>query len=186
MHRILLCLALAAATPFARAQQSLPEMREELKQLQQRVEDLEGRVKDAESATSQAAAQASNRPQGENALNPGVSVILNGVYANLSRDPATYRINGFVPTMGDVAPPTRGFSLGESELAFMANIDHMFRGTLIASISPDNDSIGVEEGYIQTLALPRGFTVKAGRFFSAIGYQNKIHAHAWDFPDSPL
>jgi hypothetical protein len=187
MHRILLCLAaFAAATPFARAQQSLPEMREELKKLQQRIDELEGRVKDAESTASQAAAQASNRPQGENALNPGVSVILNGVYANLSRDPTTYRINGFVPTMGDVAPPTRGFSLGESELALAANIDPMFRGTLVAAISPDNDTIGVEEGYIQTLALPRGFTLKAGRFFSAVGYQNQIHAHAWDFADAPL
>jgi len=143
-------------------------------------------VKDAESTATQAAAQASSRPQAESALNPGVSVILNGVYANLSRDPKTYRLNGFVPTMQDVAPPTRGFSLGESEVAFMANIDHMFRGTLIGSISPDNDTIGVEEGYIQTIGLSHGFTIKAGRFFSAIGYQNQIHAHAWDFTDAPL
>ena len=187
MHRVLFCaVALAMAMPAAQAQQSLPEMREELKKLQQRIDELEGRVKDAESTATQAAQQASSRPQSESALNPAVSVILNGMYTNLSQDPATYRINGFVPTMGDVAPPTRGFSLGESEIAFMANIDHMFRGTLIASMSPDNDSIGVEEGYIQTLALPRGFTVKAGRFFSAIGYQNQIHAHAWDFTDAPL
>jgi hypothetical protein len=88
--------------------------------------------------------------------------------------------------MGDVAPPTRGFSLGESELALASNIDHMFRGTLIASISPDNDSIGVEEGFIQTIGLSNGFTIKAGRFFSAIGYQNQVHAHAWDFTDAPL
>ncbi|TMH44216.1 MAG: hypothetical protein E6H54_09510 [Betaproteobacteria bacterium] len=187
MHRILLCaVALAMAMPAAQAQESLPQMRDELKKLQQRIDELEGRVKDAESTATQAATQASSRPQAESALNPGVSVILNGVYANLSRDPATYRINGFVPTMGDVAPPTRGFSLGESELAFMANIDHMFRGTLIGSISPDNDSIGVEEGYIQTIGLSHGFTIKAGRFFSAIGYQNQIHAHAWDFTDAPL
>src|SRR2546421_10831483 len=187
MHRIVLsAVALAMSMPFAQAQESLPQMREELKKLQQRIDELEGRVKDAENTASQAAPQASNRPQAENALNPGVSVILNGIYANLSRDPATYRINGFVPTMGDVAPPTRGFSLGESELAFAANIDPMFRGTLIAALSPDNDTIGVEEGYIQTLALPRGFTIKAGRFFSAIGYQNQIHAHAWDVADAPL
>src|SRR6267378_2963428 len=187
MHRILLCaMALAMAMPAAQAQESLPQMRQELKQLQQRIEELEGRVKDAESTATQAAAQASSRPQSENALNPGVSVILNGVYANLSRDPKTYRLNGFVPTMQDVAPPTRGFSLGESEVAFMANIDHMFRGTLIGSISPDNDTIGVEEGYIQTIGLSHGFTLKAGRFFSAIGYQNQIHAHAWDFTDAPL
>src|SRR5438105_12154965 len=187
MHRIVLsAVALAMSMPFAQAQESLPQMREELKKLQQRIDELEGGVKDAESTATQAATQASSRPQAESALNPGVSVILNGVYANLSRDPATYRINGFVPTMGDVAPPTRGFSLGESELAFMANIDHMFRGTLIGSISPDNDSIGVEEGYIQTIGLSHGFTIKAGRFFSAIGYQNQIHAHAWDFTDAPL
>ena len=187
MHRIWLCaVALAMAMPAAQAQQSLPEMREELKQLQKRIDELEGRVKDAESAATQATQQAASRPQAENALNPAVSVILNGVYANLSRDPASYRINGFVPTMGDVAPPTRGLSLGESEIAFMANVDHMFRGTLIGSIAPDNDSIGVEEGYIQTLALPRGFTIKAGRFFSAVGYQNQIHAHTWDFTDAPL
>jgi hypothetical protein len=187
MHRLLFfAVALAAAAPDARAQESVPQMREELKKLQEQVKELEGRVQDAESTAAQAAQQASSRPQSENALNPGISAILNGVYANLSRDPATYRINGFVPAMGDVAPPTRGFSLGESELGFAANIDPMFRGTLIASISPDNDSIGVEEGYIQTLALPRGFTVKAGRFFSAIGYQNQIHAHAWDFTDAPL
>src|SRR5438132_5147200 len=187
MHRILLCaVALARAMPAAQAQESLPQMRDELKKLQQRIDELEGRVKDAESTATEGATQAPSRPQAESALNPGVSVILNGVYANLSRDPATYRINGFVPTMGDDAPPTRGFSLGASELAFMANIDHMFRGTLIVSISPDNDSIGVEEGYIQTIGLSHGFNIKAGRFFSAIGYQNQIHAHAWDFTDAPL
>src|SRR5260221_14426096 len=88
--------------------------------------------------------------------------------------------------MTDGAPPTRGFSLGESELAFAANIDHNFRGTLIGSISPDNDSIGVEEGTIQTIGLSNGFTIKAGRFFSAVGYQNQIYAHAWDFTHQPL
>src|SRR5689334_18167591 len=124
--------------------------------------------------------------QSQNAFNPAVSVILNGVYANLSQDPATYRINGFIPTMGEVAPPPRGLSLGESELALSANVDPTFRGSLIAAISPDNESIGVEEAYLETLALPRGFTVKAGRFFSAVGYQNQVHAHAWDFTDAPL
>src|SRR5260370_40136700 len=59
------------------------------------------------------------------------------------------------------------------------------RGTLIVSIASE-DSIGVEEGYIQTLSLSYGFTVKAGRFFSGVGYHNQIHAHAWDFTDAPL
>ena len=186
MHRNLLCaMGMTLATGIAQAQ-DLPQMRDELKKLQQRIEELERQMRDTEATATQAAAQASARPQSESALNPGVSVILNGVYGNLSKDPNTYRLNGFAPTMGDVGPPRRGLSLGESELAFMSNIDHMFRGTLIASISPDNDSIGVEEGYIQTIGLSHGFTIKAGRFFSAVGYQNQIHAHAWDFTDTPL
>jgi hypothetical protein len=185
MYRNMWCAAaLAAAMLPAQAQDA--GTRDELRKLQQRVEELDKRVQDAENAAVQAAAQASNRPQSESAMNPAVSVILNGVYSNLSKDPNTYRLNGFVPTMGDVAPPVRGLSLGESELAFMANIDHMFRGTLIASMSPDNETIGVEEGYIQTIGLSNGFTIKAGRFFSGVGYQNQIHAHAWDFTDAPL
>src|SRR3989475_229260 len=184
MFRSMWCaMALAVAAFPAQAQDSL---REEIRQLQQRLQQLEKRLEQTESTATQAAAQASSRPQTESALNPGVSVILNGVYGNFSRDPNTYRLNGFVPTMGEVAAGRRGLSLGESELALMSNIDHMFRGTLIASISPDNSSIDVEEGYIQTIGLSHGFTIKAGRFFSAVGYQNQIHAHAWDFADTPL
>jgi len=184
MHRNMLCaVALAMATTSAQAQDSV---REEIKELQQRLQELEKRLEQTESTATQAAVQAWSRPQTESALNPGVSVILNGVYGNFSRDPSTYRLNGFVPTMGDVAAGRRGLSLGESELAFMSNIDPMFRGTLVASISPDNSSIDVEEGYIQTIGLSNGFTIKAGRFFSAVGYQNQVHAHAWDFADTPL
>jgi hypothetical protein len=150
-----------------------------VKQLEERVQQLEQRVQESQ-------AQAPVRQQSESAMNPAISAILNGVYSNLKLNPDTYRINGFVPTMGEVAPPPRGFSLGESELGISANVDHLFRGVLIAAISPDSDSIGVEEGYIQTLGLSHGFSIKAGRFFSGVGYQNQIHAHAWDFTDAPL
>jgi hypothetical protein len=186
-----MALAIAAMVGLARAaaaqtQDDLNGLREQIKQLEKRVDEAERSAGNADAAASRAAEQASSRPAGENALNPAVSVILNGVYSNLSQDPAQYRIDGFIPTLGEVGPPVRGLSLGESEIAFAANVDQDFRGTLIASISPDNSSIDVEEGYIQTLALSNGFTIKAGRFFSAVGYLNDIHAHAWDFTDAPL
>jgi hypothetical protein len=201
-----MALAMAWGAPFAaRAQDSeLSKIRDEIRQMKEayekRIEALEKRLQDtearagkaettaskAEDTANQAAVQASNRPQAESALNPGISAILNGVYANLKQDPNAFRINGFVPTMGEVGPGKRGLSLGESELGFTANIDHQFRGTLIASISPDNNSISVEEGYIQTIGLSNGLGIKAGRFFSGVGYQNQIHAHAWDFSDAPL
>src|SRR5438094_7341833 len=174
-------IALAVAAALGLPHAATAQTQDELRTLREQVRQLDRRVTDAE----QAAIQASSRPTGENAMNPAVSVILNGIYSNLSQDPNAFRINGFVPTLGEVGPGVRGLSLGESELALAANIDHNFRGTLIASISPE-DSIGVEEGYIQTLSLSYGFTIKAGRFFSAVGYQNQIHAHAWDFTDTPL
>ena len=124
-------------------------------------------------------------PTGENAFNPGISLILNGIYANLSQDPARFKINGFVPTLGEVGPPNRGLSLGESELAISANIDHYFRGTVIVALTPENTA-EIEEAYVQTLALSYGLTAKGGRFFSGVGYLNEIHAHAWDFTDTPL
>jgi hypothetical protein len=124
-------------------------------------------------------------PRGENAFNPGISLILNGIYANLSQDPAGFKINGFVPTLGEVGPPNRGLSLGESELTFSGNIDPHFRGTAIVALTPENTA-EIEEAYVQTLGLSYGLIAKAGRFFSGVGYLNEIHAHAWDFTDAPL
>ena len=182
------------------------ELREQVQQMkreyERRIEALEKRLQQAEGAPRKAdnaaadaespavraeaaALQANTGPASEAAFNPAVSVILNGVYSNLSQDPARFRITGFAPTGGEVAPGSRGFSLGESELALAANVDHYFRGTLIATLQPD-DRIGVEEGYIQSLGLSNGLTLKAGRFYSSVGYQNEIHAHAWDFTDAPL
>jgi hypothetical protein len=171
------------------------EYEQRIKALEQRLQQAEGVAATAADAATKAEAQAVKaesaaiqanvRPTSEAAFNPAVSVILNGAYANLSRDPGRFRITGFVPTLGDVSPGNRGLSLGESELALAANVDHYFRGTLIATLQPD-DRIGVEEANIQSLGLSNGFTLKAGRFFSSIGYQNEIHAHAWDFTDAPL
>jgi len=202
-------LAVAAAlgcspAALAATDDDLRDLREQVRQLkalyETRIQALEKRLQEAEqsarkaeavagkaeTAASQAAVQASSRPTGENAMNPGVSLMLNGVYGNLSQNRDGFKINGFIPTLGDVGPPKRGLSLGESELAFAANADHHFRGTLIAAISPDNNGAEIEEAHIQTLSLSNGFTIKAGRFFSGVGYHNQIHAHAWDFVDAPL
>jgi hypothetical protein len=114
-----------------------------------------------------------------------MSLILQGSYARTSRDPNQFRITGFVPSGGEVGPPKRSFGLNETELNVSANIDPYFRGVAIAAIAPEG-GIEVEEAYVQTLALSDGFTLKGGRFFSGLGYQNEQHQHAWDFRDAPL
>src|SRR6185503_2640190 len=83
---------------------------------------------------------------------------------------------------------TEGLSLDETELAISANVDDKYYGFVSLAIEQtDNETaVELEEGYVETLALPNGLKVKAGRFLSDIGYLNPIHSHAWDFDDAPL
>ena len=134
---------------------------------------------------AQAAASAARQPQRSNTFNPDTSLIMQGRYANLSQNPNTYRIGGFIPSGGEVDPGKRGLSLSESELVFSANADPYFSGMLVASLAPDG-GINAENAYLQTLGLGNGVVLKAGRFFSRVGYQNEQHQHAWDFVDAPL
>lgn len=200
-------LAFAAAPLPGLAQDAeLAKIREEIKQMkdahEKRIQTLEKRLSEAEARAGKAEATAGKAEQsaakaetaassataarsGENAFNPAISLILQGTYAHTSQDPNRFQITGFAPTGGEVGPPRRSFGLGETELNFSANIDPYFRGVAIASLAPEG-GIGVEEAYFQTLALPQGLGLKGGRFFSAIGYMNEQHQHAWDFQDAPL
>ena len=108
---------------------------------------------------------------GGNAFNPAISIILNGSASHHSLD-----------------SDAKGFSLGESEIAFAANIDDKFFGQLTLAVESEDgeDHLGVEEAFVDTTALPGGFAVRAGRFFSNIGYLNSHHAHTDSFFDRPL
>ena len=130
-------------------------------------------------------AAVASAPAASNAFNPNISLVLGGTYANLSQDPSTYRLQGFLPPAGDTGPGRRGFNLSESELTMAANIDPMFSGQLTFSLTGE-DTVSVEEAFVQTRALASGLNIKAGRFLSSIGYLNNQHAHTWDFVDAPL
>jgi hypothetical protein len=120
-----------------------------------------------------------------NAFNPAIAVILNGDYAHHSINPDHYVRAGF-PVVEGAAP--QGLSLGESEVSFAANVDDKFYGQFTISYDDDNGKVNtnIEEAYIDTLALPAGFSARAGRFFSNIGYLNSHHAHTDNFVDRPL
>jgi hypothetical protein len=177
----------------------LAEIREQIRQLKEsyeaRIQALEqklkeaGTVKPAEAAAAPAPAvaatpQATSAASGIAAFNPAISAVLQGSDANLSRDPSKFAISGFAPG-GDIGPGRRGLSLGESELAISANVDHLFAGNLIVSLTPEN-TVSVEEAYGIYTAAPYGLVPKFGRFFSGLGYMNEQHQHAWDFIDAPL
>lgn len=200
-------IALALVAPLsaqAADNAELAQIREQIRQMKEsyeaRIQSLEKRLQQAEStagnaldkagkaeekAVQAAAAPAALPSASAGAFNPEVSLILSGTYANLSQDPANYRIGGFLPNGGEIGPGARGFNLGESELAIAANIDPYLRGQFTLAVTPEN-TVAVEEAFVQSLGLGNGLTVKGGRFLSGVGYLNEQHAHTWDFADAPL
>lgn len=208
MHRaslsVLAACGVLASLPAQAADNDLKALREEIAQMrqayEQRINALEARLIKAESKAdnAQAVAQAVEQntvqqntvqqaaaPTQSNSFNPEMSMILQGSYNNLKQDPNAYQITGFVPTLGEVSPGARGFSLGESELVLSANIDPNWRGTAILALAPEG-GVEMENAYFESLGLGNGFSLKGGRFFSGIGYMNEQHSHAWDFADAPL
>ncbi len=207
------CAAIGAlscpGTGFAASDQELKEIQQQIQALkseyEEKIKSLEARLEAAEQAARAAEAKAAAAqtgvaaatpppappppaqpvaPAAAGAFNPAISAVLLGTFGQFSRNPDKARIPGF--ELGpDAGAGERGFSLNESEVDLAANIDQALYGSLVIALQPDN-TVNVEEGYLQTTSLPWGFTVKAGRFFSGIGYLNEQHIHAWDFVDAPL
>lgn len=181
-------IAMMLAAP-AHAATDLAGIRAEIEQLKQqyekRIAELERRLQAAESkadAAQQAAAAPPAPPARANSFNPDISLILQGQYADLGKASAGL-IDGFLTPEGQ-ARPSRGFSIDGAELMLSANIDPLFKGLAILTVS--DEEVAVEEAWFQTLQLGNGFNLKGGRFLSAMGYQNEQHPHAWDFVDNSL
>jgi hypothetical protein len=205
MHRLIpgAALALAIAVPLTASAQTssdIDSLRREIEGIranyEQRLQALEQRLKAAEAAVQAAPPAAAGAPApvaagpaatpGAGAFNPAISLILSGTYGRTSRDPSNYALTGFaLPAGSEAGPLPRGFSLAETELGLSANIDPWLRGAASIALHPD-DTVSVEEAYIQTTSLGNGLSLKAGRFFSGIGYLNGQHSHTWDFVDNPL
>lgn len=80
-----------------------------------------------------------------------------------------------------------GFGLGHSELMLSGNIDTHFRGALVAVLGSHGGEteLELEEAYIESLSMPWGTKIKAGRFLSNIGYMNSKHLHEDAFIERP-
>ncbi len=162
------------------------------------LEKIKAAQQSAQASTQQSAAMANVSAPTEssgpsaggangNAFNPAIAVIMNGLYGHHSLNPDHYVRAGF-PLVNGTGPGKQGLSLGESEVSFAANIDDKFYGQLTLSYDDDNGKTGtsIEEAYIDTLTLPDGFNMRAGRFYSNIGYLNSHHTHTDNFVDRPV
>ena len=177
-HRILMAGLSTVMAVIAGYVSAEPEA--DAEDLQKQIDSLK---QDVEQLSKQLSKQQQARPSGSG-FNPDISLVLVGTYANLSQDPDSYSIAGI--SLGpETSPGPQGLSLAETELVISANVDDWFYGRFTGAITPDNE-FEVEEAFIQTTALPAGFAIQAGRFFSELGYLNPQHAHSWDFVDQPL
>jgi hypothetical protein len=120
------------------------------------------------------------------AFNPDISLILDGRFSAFDNE-SDYELPGFM-LGGEAGRGEEGLHLGHNELAISANVDNLFYGKLTTAITDHEGEteVELEEAFIETIALGNGLSVKAGRFFSSIGYLNQQHGHAWDFADAPL
>ncbi|MGR5175008.1 hypothetical protein ACPV4B_02610 [Vibrio parahaemolyticus] len=105
--------------------------------------------------------------------NPKIGIVLDGYYQDGQRHNSER---------------DQGFGLGHTELNFSSNIDEKFYGSLTAVIESHGDEteLLLEEGFVETVALPYGLNVRAGRFLSDFGYLNSQHVHTDSFVERPI
>ncbi len=171
---------------------TVPDLRAELQQLradyEQRIAALEARIVAAEQARlTEIPAVVGSSAVSDKAFNPAISLILGGHYTRRSNADPVRDVPGFQQSDG-AGSFTQGLLVGESELTLQANIDDKFYGVATLALESDagETSISVEEAYLQTLSLPIGLSLKAGKFYSGVGYINGMHSHATGFFDDPL
>ncbi|MBM4154136.1 MAG: zinc-regulated TonB-dependent outer membrane receptor [Lentisphaerae bacterium] len=128
-------------------------------------------------------------------FNPDVSAVLDGFY--YYEDSAEglghvmEELSGFGHAHGEGEDAhghdhgiDNGFNLRHIELIVSASVDPYFRALVNAAV--DEHGAELEEAWFETIALPGGLKLKAGKFYSDFGYINAQHAHQWDFTDQPL
>ncbi len=206
------CLMFSGTPAMAQNETELDTLRSELAQMRAdyelRIAQLEKRLDEAEKkASEQQAATVQTEPRvqnqtepwqpdplagqmadsGINASNPAIGVVFQGQVWGYSDDPDNYEIPGF-PLGGEAGPLPEGLALGETEINISANVDDKFTAWLTVPIAIEDGEVVVEleEAWIETMTLPAGLSLRAGRSYANIGYLNDKHAHSWDFADLPL
>ncbi len=126
-------------------------------------------------------------------FNPDVSAVLDGFYYHEDSAEGLAHVmeelSGFGHAHGGGEDAhdhgvDNGFNLRHVELVVSASVDPYVRA--LANVAVSEDDAELEEAWFETIAMPGGLKLKAGRFYSDFGYLNAQHAHQWHFADQPL
>jgi hypothetical protein len=174
-----------AATDIPPAAASAPEAQPvpSYDDLVRRIEALE---KAAQERAPLPAARSTAGVFTQNRFNPDISIIADFalVGTNITDGIAqTLAVPGFLD-QSDRTGKLRGINFNYLEFAFNAAVDPYFDFVGIVTVAPSG--VDVEEAFVDTRQLPFGFQLRIGKFFSAFGRLNGMHAHVWDFYEQPL
>jgi len=139
-----------------------------------------------------APAGAGEAPRTPQFFNPAISAIVDLYYHYDDAEEGIAHLAGELSGFGhghghegrDHAGVESGLNLRHLELQFSADVDPYFKGLAIAAV--DLHGAEMEAAEITTTAMPAGFKLRGGKFYSDFGYLNARHAHQWDFTDQPL
>ncbi len=175
------------------------EQRQQIEALQQQVERLQARqpappVK----AESPPAAEA---PEESDAVRRGwsppdpIRIGQGGAYMDIGLV-GTFAVGGSTARdieggtqLGGHDPNRRGFTVQGVEVEFEGAVDPYFRGSANLNFAMDGEGesfVELEEAWLETMALPGNFQLRAGQFLTDFGRLNGQHPHQWAFVDAPL
>ncbi|MGQ7845236.1 hypothetical protein ACUNV4_12215 [Granulosicoccus sp. 3-233] len=127
-----------------------------------------------------------------NAPDLGASVVLMLAMAagsaHAENPELSFVLDGFFKSEGSaLSERGKGFGLGHTELSLSSAVDDVFSGrlTTVLESHEGETELDIEEAFVDSVALPYGLGIRAGRFLSQVGYLNSRHTHADSFAERP-
>ncbi len=117
-----------------------------------------------------------------------IDISMDGLFAagaSTERDESLQSLQG-----GGHDPRKRGFTVQNVELSLIGAVDPYLDGEahIIYFLDPIEGEtvVELEECFFTTRALPHGFQLEVGTFFTEFGRINPNHPHAWHWQDQPI
>ena len=196
--------ACAQDVPAAR----LDSLRTELEVLRARLDSLEGVVVGGQAEdTTDAIARLRSAAQAA-ASDAAADTVAQGSQDFVGRARSLQALNPEISLNGDLYgsihsdnPRSENFIPREFEFAFVSALDPYARAKVFLAVEEDRGrievfpgdlreadgaAVGVEEGYVEWVALPGGLRLKVGRFSQQFGQLNRWHSHALHFQSRSL
>jgi hypothetical protein len=121
------------------------------------------------------------------AFNPAISV--NGLFLGMltSREAGEHDHEAEAEDEHDHAHggPEEGLQVQEVEVQLTSFVDPYLKADIVLAMH-GTEGIELEEGFVTTLGLPAGLTLKAGKFYADFGKHGPLHTHQFPFVDAPL